>query len=161
VPLVVIAALGIIILPQSSADIWVIVLWLFVESALFFVLLWAIEDWRNDYFQITPSRMIMVDRRPLLLSESRRETTLDKIQNISFDIPSVTARLLKYGDVMLETAGATGKFELKWVRHPQKIQAEISGRKPYDGLRKKSQAPVDGGESAADSPTGTMTTMER
>ena len=27
---------------------------------------------------------------------------------------------------MLETAGPMGKFELKWVRHPQKAQSKIS-----------------------------------
>ena len=171
VPLVVIAALGIIILSQYPVDILIIVLWLLVESALFFALLWAIEDWRNDYFQITPTRMIMVDCKPLLLSESRRETILGEIQNISFDVPDIMARFFKYGNVMLETAGATGKFELKWVRYPQKIQAEISGRKRafvekqrkveaqrrqeellswfavYDDLRQKSTAPADQGEA--------------
>jgi hypothetical protein len=79
---------------------------------------------------------------------------------------------------MLETAGATGKFELKWVRHPQKIQAEISGRKRafvekqrkveaqrrqeellswfavYDDLRQKSPASADRGEAGTGSPSG-------
>jgi len=190
VPFVTLAALGVWYFSKQFGEAteatltttFGLVLWLIAESTLFTMLLWAIEDWRNDYFQITPERMIMVDRKPLLLSESRRETTLDKIQNISFDVPDIMARFFKYGNVMLETAGTTGKFELKWVRYPQKIQVEISGRKRallekqrkvaaqrrqeellswfavYDDLRKKSQAPIDSGKSAADSPTGTMTT---
>ena len=182
IPFIILAALGVWHFSRppdnspATPSTFLLVLWLIAESVLFAMWLWAIEDWRNDYFQITPNRMIMVDRKPLLLSESRRETTLDKIQNISFDIPSVTARLLKYGDVMLETAGTTGKFELKCVRHPQKIQAEISGRKraflerqrkiaaqrrqeelsswfaAYDDIRKKSQAPADQGEAGTGSP---------
>ena len=179
VPFAVIAALGVWYFPKQLSEaidttftFW---LWLLVESVLFALLLWAIEDWRNDYFQITPTRMIMVDCKPLLLSESRRETILGEIQNISFDVPDIMARFFKYGNVMLETAGATGKFELKWVRYPQKIQAEISSRKRafvekqrkveaqrrqeellswfavYDDLRQKSTAPADPGEAGTGS----------
>lgn len=184
VPFVVIAALGVWYFPEHFSEVtdatvtfW-LVLWLLIESVLFAMLLWAIEDWRNDYFQITPTRMIMVNCKPLLLSESRRETILGEIQNISFDVPDIMARFFKYGNVMLETAGATGKFEMKWVRYPQKIQAEISGRKRafvekqrkveaqrrqeellswfavYDDLRQKSSAPADPGEAGTDSPSG-------
>lgn len=184
VPFVILAALGVwyfskpLVTATAARSTFGLILWLIAESVLFAMLLWAIEDWRNDYFQITPTRMIMVDCKPLLLSESRRETTLDKIQNISFDVPDIVARLFKYGNVMLETAGATGKFELKWVRSPQKIQAEISGRKRafvekqrevaaqrrqeellswfavYDDLHRKPTAPADQGEASTGSPSG-------
>jgi uncharacterized membrane protein YdbT with pleckstrin-like domain len=101
--------------------------WLIVEGGLFGALLWFIEDWRNDYFEITPNRVIQVDRKPLLLQESRRETTLDRIQNITSDMPGIIARMLKYGHVMMETAGTMGRFEIKWVRFRQSA-AEISKR---------------------------------
>jgi membrane protein YdbS with pleckstrin-like domain len=107
---------------------WLLGVWLLLEAFLFGWLLWIIEDWRNDYFEVTPNRIILVFQQPLLLRESRREAALDRIQNISFEVPGILANVFKYGHVMLETAGTTGKFEMKWVYQPQRIQAEISRR---------------------------------
>ncbi len=102
--------------------------WLLVEAILFGWLLWFVEDWRNDYFQLTPNRIVLVSRKPLLLQGSRREASLENIQNISFEIPSAIANIFHYGHVVLETAGTMGKFELKWVKDPERVQAEISKR---------------------------------
>ncbi len=111
---------------HSPGGLWLFFLWLFGEAILFGALLWFVEDWRNDYFQLTPNRIVLVEQKPLLLQSSRKDTLLGNIQNISFVIPSIPARLLDYGHVMLETAGPMGKFELKWLRHPQKVQSKIS-----------------------------------
>ncbi|MDY0018817.1 MAG: cyclic nucleotide-binding domain-containing protein [Anaerolineae bacterium] len=131
IPLALLTLWGLYFLPgylNQTGSHWMIPVWLIVEGGLFGALLWFIEDWRNDYFEITPNRVIQVDRKPLLLQESRRETTLDRIQNITSDMPGIIARMLKYGHVMMETAGTMGKFELKWVRFPDKVRAEISKR---------------------------------
>ncbi len=121
---------GILIIPTLDPELQnlALALWLLAEVINFGVILWLVEDWRNDYFEITPTRLVLVYRKPFLLSESRRETTLDKIQNISFDKPTIFARLFDYGHVMIETAGAMGHFDLQWLRHPDKAQAEISKR---------------------------------
>jgi len=104
------------------------VAWLVLEAAVFGVLLWFVEDWRNDYFQLTPSHIILVERRPLLLQESRHEARLDRIQNLGFEVPNIFARALNYGHVQFETAGTQGKFELKFVRRPEEVQSTISNR---------------------------------
>lgn len=102
--------------------------WLFLEAVLLGILLWFVEDWRNDYFQLTPSHIILVRRLPLLLQESRHEARLDHIQNLGYEVPTILARVLNYGHVQFETAGREGKFELKWVRRPEEIQSTISNR---------------------------------
>jgi len=104
------------------------VAWLVLEAVVFGVLLWFVEDWRNDYFQLTPSHIILVERRPLLLQESRHEARLDRIQNLAFEVPNILARALNYGHVQFETAGTQGKFELKFVRRPEEVQSTISNR---------------------------------
>jgi CRP-like cAMP-binding protein len=111
----------------QSPLIWVMA-WLFVEAILIAILLWFVEDWRNDYFQLTPSHIILVRRLPLLLQESRHEARLDHIQNLGYEIPSILARVLNYGHVQFETAGREGRFELKWVRRPEQIQSTISNQ---------------------------------
>ncbi len=102
--------------------------WLVLEAVVFGVLLWFVEDWRNDYFQLTSSHIILVERRPLLLQESRHEARLDRIQNLGFEVPNIVARALDYGHVQFETAGTQGKFELKFVRRPEEVQSTISNR---------------------------------
>ncbi|MCD4738373.1 MAG: cyclic nucleotide-binding domain-containing protein [Anaerolineae bacterium] len=108
--------------------IYWLVFWLSGSAVLFAWLLWAIEDWANDYFEVTPGRIVIVYQKPLLFSRSRQEARLDNIQNISSESPGVLAGLLKYGHVVLETAGTQGQFELQWVRYPDKVRAEISKR---------------------------------
>ncbi len=102
--------------------------WLILEAILLGALLWLVEDWRNDYVQLTPTHVILVEQKPLLLRESRREARLDRIQNLSFQVPGFWGQLLKYGHVQFETAGREGHFELKWVRYPAKVRSLISDR---------------------------------
>ena len=102
--------------------------WLILEAILLAVLLWFVEDWRNDYVQLTPSHVILVEQKPLLLREARREARLDRIQNLSFEVPGFWGQFLKFGHVQFETAGREGRFELKWVRYPAKIRSLISDR---------------------------------
>jgi len=112
---------------NSTFTSW-LVAWLILEAILLGVLLWFVEDWRNDYVQLTPSHIILVEQKPLLLREARREARLDRIQNLSFQVPGFWGQLLKFGHVQFETAGREGRFELKWVRHPAKIRTLISDR---------------------------------
>jgi hypothetical protein len=112
---------------QSTLGAW-LVGWLFLEAILTGVLLWLVEDWRNDYFQLTPTHIILVEQLPLLLQESRHEARLDRIQNLGFEIPNIFAKMWSYGHVQFETAGTLGKFELRYVRHPAEVQSTISNR---------------------------------
>ena len=102
--------------------------WLFAEAVVSAVVLWFIEDWRNDYFQLTQSHIMLVEQRPLLLQASRREARLDRIQNLSYEVPNIFARLFNFGHVEFETAGTEGKFILRWVRRPEDVQKAISNR---------------------------------
>ncbi len=128
----------------NNADIhftsWFIA-WLILEAILLAALLWFVEDWRNDYVQLTPSHIILVEQKPLLLREARREARLDRIQNLSFQVPGFWGQLLQYGHVQFETAGREGLFELKWVRHPSKVRSLISDRQyEYTQRQRKIEA---------------------
>lgn len=123
------------------------VAWLTLEAILLGVLLWFVEDWRNDYVQITPSHIILVQQKPLLLRESRREARLDRIQNLSFQVPGFWGQILKFGHVQFETAGKEGRFELKWVRNPAKVRSLISDRQyAYNQRQRQIEATQRQGE---------------
>lgn len=111
----------------DERPLWVVG-WLGLEMLLLVVVIWYIEDWRNDFFQLTPTHIIHVDRKPLWGRLTRQEARLDRIQNIASDIPDIFARVFKYGKVTLETAGTEGKFEIAFVRNPEAVRAEISRR---------------------------------
>ena len=98
-----------------------------VMCLLFLWWLWIFDDWQNDVYQVTATRIIDVERMPLYLREQRREASLGVIQNISLEIPGVLGNLLNYGSVTIETAGA-GAFTFDHVKDPRGVQAEIFRR---------------------------------
>jgi len=89
--------------------------------------IWRYDDWQNDIYQVTSTRIIDVERLPFFLREDRREASLDKIQNTSLEVPGVWAKLLNYGSVTIETAG-TEPFTFAFVKDPRGVQAEITRR---------------------------------
>jgi uncharacterized membrane protein YdbT with pleckstrin-like domain len=89
--------------------------------------LWVFEDWQNDIYQVTSSRIIDVEQLPFGLREERREAGLGKIQNVSLRVPGLVGRLFGYGSVTIETAGA-GAFTFDYVKNPEAVQTEIFRR---------------------------------
>ena len=102
-------------------------------------LLWKYEDWQNDFYRVTATRLIHVERLPFLLREERQESPLDRITNVRYD-QSVIARLLGYGDVFVETAAVMGDFELRMVHRPAEVQREIfSHMEDYEQRMKRQE----------------------
>ena len=107
-----------------SEDVW----WAWsIPVVVFFAWwLWLFEDWRNDVYILTATRIIDIERVPFLLSEKRRETTLSKIQTTEFKIPTPVARLLQFGDLTIRVPGST--FEFKSIVDPAGAQTDINKR---------------------------------
>lgn len=89
--------------------------------------LWRFADWQNDVYQVTSTRIIVVERLPFYLRETRQEASLGRIQNITLEIPGILGKLLNYGSVKIETAGG-GAFTFSLVKDPRGVQAEIFRR---------------------------------
>jgi hypothetical protein len=87
-------------------------------------LMWQIDDWQNDFYQVTATRLIHVERLPFYLREEQRESPLDKITNVRYE-QSAVGRILRYGDVVVETAAIGGDFHLVYVSRPRDVQKEI------------------------------------
>jgi uncharacterized membrane protein YdbT with pleckstrin-like domain len=86
--------------------------------------LWQFEDWQNDFFQVTATRIVRVDRLPLFLREQRREAALEQVTNVRFE-QGLLGKILRYGDVFVETAAPAGTFHFQRVSRPQEVQREI------------------------------------
>ena len=108
---------------------------LWTSSGLLFILLlalgwliWQVEDWRNDAFQLTPLYVIDIDRKPFGVSESRKQAGLGNVQNVTANKPTFWATVWNYGDVHIETAGAVADIVFEQVAHPNRVQSEIFQR---------------------------------
>lgn len=86
---------------------------------------WIRESYVHDVYILNRQQIIDVDRRPFG-PESRRQAPLSSIQDISYDI-SIVEFLLGYGDVIIETGGASGgRFTFAHVPNPRGVQATIN-----------------------------------
>lgn len=100
--------------------------------------LWRFEDWRNDYYQVTASRIIHVERKPLYVRHERREASLDAVTNVRAE-KTFLGRLLRYGDVIVETRAAGGTFHFRAVGWPEAVQQEIFARMAAFRRRRQQQ----------------------
>ncbi|MCB8945166.1 MAG: cyclic nucleotide-binding domain-containing protein [Ardenticatenaceae bacterium] len=123
-----IAQMGLINIFQFTwAQIGTIFLILFVVD--FGWLIWEIEDWRNDTFQLTDRYVIDIDRRPFGFGESRKQAELANVQNVNADRPGLIPTIFNYGNVIIETAGATADITFENVPHPSVIQSDVFRRR--------------------------------
>jgi uncharacterized membrane protein YdbT with pleckstrin-like domain len=89
--------------------------------------IWQFDDWRNDIYQVTDTRIIDIEKRPFFGREERREANLGVVQNINSERPSFISRILNFGSVTIETAGIE-PFTFDHVKDPGSVQAEIFRR---------------------------------
>jgi len=89
---------------------------------------WEYEDWRNDIYVLTDDSIIDVERLPLGLREESRKAGLEQIQDMRVTVPSLTAHVFRFGDVIIQTAGAVGEFTFNSVPNPHAVRDEISAR---------------------------------
>jgi hypothetical protein len=105
------------LLESATSGILLVVL---LVIAIGFV--WQYENWRNDMYILEPSKIVDLQRLPFGLFEDRREATLGVIQNVNATSPNLIARVLGYGDVLIETAGSGGNFTFDHVPDPDEVQ---------------------------------------
>lgn len=84
-------------------------------------LLWRYSRWASTSLVVTTRRLI--GRRGLLVRSSW-ETMLDRVSDVSCR-QGLLGRILRYGDVVVDTAGRDGEDRFANVPHPAEIQAEI------------------------------------
>jgi hypothetical protein len=91
--------------------------------------LWHYDGWRNDVYIVTNERIIDIEGSPFhLQKESRREGTFDVIQNTDYSSPNWIFRVLRIGDVTIDTAAEQKAFTFTSVPRPEEVQQEIFKR---------------------------------
>lgn len=100
-------------------------------------LIWMVEDWRNETFQVTSTYVIDIDRSPFGTGESRKQAALTNVQNVNADRPGLLPTIFNYGNVYIETAGATADIMFESVMKPSQVQQDIFERR--EQLRRRQQ----------------------
>jgi hypothetical protein len=72
-------------------------------------------DYYLDMWIITNERIIDIEQRGLF-GRSISEFMLDKVQDITVEIPDFMATILKYGNIIIQTAGENS-FKIKQIPH--------------------------------------------
>ena len=102
-----------------------------------FVTWYQYEDWRNDIYAVTEDRLIDSERTPFGFHQRSVETTLDRVQDITFLKPNILATWLDYGDLKIETGGAQGQLIFTSIAQPQRASQEIFRRRAVHRTRKE------------------------
>jgi uncharacterized membrane protein YdbT with pleckstrin-like domain len=106
--------------PGAAHDVVLIVALLLVLFALAgFVRRYA--RWATTNIVVTTDRLIL---RAGVLAKSGREIPLDRINDISFH-QSLFERLIRAGDLVVESAGERGQETLRYVPDPEHVQREL------------------------------------
>ncbi len=108
--------------------VFLIALWALLLSLIGFWLWYRYKDWSNDVYRVTEDRVVDIERSPFGLRERSIETTLDRVQNISFSKKGILANLFNFGDLIIETAGA-GRLIFHNVVEPREASEEIFHRR--------------------------------
>ena len=126
-PIVVIAMI-LFLFPALLETLWLWPLTLLIASAyLFFVWLlffFSLVDYFLDVWIITDRRVIDV-RQNGFFSRSISELKLDKIQDISSDTQGFFPTVLKYGNVIVQSASEQNKLFFEEVPNPEDIRDKL------------------------------------
>jgi len=89
---------------------------------------WFYVDWYNDTYEVGPSQLIDIEKKPLFFAEQRRTAHLGEIEDIRLLIPSPIHYILNFGNVRLQTAAQNGEFTFDAVPDPRAVAEEIRRR---------------------------------
>ena len=90
-------------------------------------IIYIVMEWANDSVIITDQRVIRITHTILTFREVRNEVMLESIQEANAEIRAfdIFARIFRYGDIELKTAGSQGNFILDFLPNPEELQELI------------------------------------
>ena len=82
---------------------------------------WVIINWYNDTYEVDDRRITHIEKLPFGLRQSTSGALLERIQNVSSEIPSTINWLFNYGNVRCQTAAEDGDFTFEGVHAPRDV----------------------------------------
>ncbi|QQG42687.1 MAG: PH domain-containing protein [Candidatus Giovannonibacteria bacterium] len=101
---------------EAAGGISQVVLWFFALIYLLIIMAVMFFFWIDYYLDvwiITSERIVDINQKGLF-NRDVSEFMLDKVQDITIEIPNMAASLLRYGNIIIQTAGERS-FAIKQV----------------------------------------------
>ncbi len=117
--------------------------WMGVAAGLAAWTAYILLDWTDDWFALTTRRIIIMNKA-LFFRETRREAPVMKVQNVVAEYPSLLARSLDFGNLMIDTAGV-GMLVFNGLPRPRIMREAIFAQQNASAR----QAPPDERRRAA------------
>lgn len=120
-------ALATIFLPTASQQPFVGIILFCCSTYLLFVWSWVflrIVDYYLDAWIITDKRIVDIEQAGLFKRVSST-LNLTKIQDITTEVSGMSATMMHYGSLYIQTAGEKERFSMEHVGHPEKVKAII------------------------------------
>ena len=96
--------------------------WLMLFWVTFFFY-WT--EYRLDIWVVTTHRIFLVEQQAMFYREIS-SLTLDKIQDLTIDIEGFLPTMLKFGDLLIETAGERKKLMFENAKNPEAVKIAIN-----------------------------------
>jgi hypothetical protein len=132
-------------IPAPLVVVLLVALVLFIPASLWW--LYEFQDWRNDLYQVTPDVIVDIYRKPLG-RETRDTASLEHIQGLRSERPTLISRLLNFGNVIATIPGK--EFTFDDVYDPAGVQEDIQRRIEAQRARKTRQDAARRREELAD-----------
>lgn len=112
---------GAILIPVQIMSIILIGLAVVITGGL---LIYIYFDWRNDWLVITDERVLRVEQQVARFSVETQEVSLLSVQAVLATLRpgDPIARVLRYGDVVISTAGSAGNITMDFVPNPGRVK---------------------------------------
>jgi PH (Pleckstrin Homology) domain-containing protein/PASTA domain-containing protein len=82
----------------------------------------------DDIFILTTDRVVDIDRYLFFFFEGRKQADYTKVQDVRVNVNTLLARILNYGDIIVETAGRLPNIEMTSIPNPFAVQDLIFTR---------------------------------
>lgn len=101
---------------------------LMLLASVYYLTVWLVTftafiDYYLDFWVVTNDRIINVEQR--LFSRTISELDLYKIQDVTGQSKGFLQTMFDYGNVYVQTAGATGRFNFEEVPGPREVASKI------------------------------------
>jgi uncharacterized membrane protein YdbT with pleckstrin-like domain len=100
-------------------------LFLFLENTfLLFLWIYSFFIWIDYYFDvwiITSDRIINIEQKGLFM-RCVSELKFERIQDVTVEVGGVIPTIINYGDVLVQTAGETERFDFRHISDPYAVK---------------------------------------
>jgi len=126
------------LIPADTTTLSILRILVIAASILLFgfIIIFRLQDWRNDRFVITNKHISHREFELRSFHTELHKVPVSQVQSVTVEKPSLIANLFNIGTVKITTASAIGTIFFDGIDNPQEVEEIL------EGLRRRSQDAV-------------------